>query len=152
MERKPFLVPFKAFHFDFMKLRKLDELVVLSMPGNYGERLAYERSGYSWTGIVGTELLGAGGVLPIWPGTACCWLVTTPLIEKYGKFLHRVVMEKLKEAIRDLNLHRIETTILTSHQVSQKWAARLGFEYEGLARKMDSNKNDYYRYAIISGD
>lgn len=152
MGTEPFLVPFKSFHVEYMELREYDKIVFFSLPNNYRELLAYERSGYSWTGVVDGQIIGSGGVCKLWEGTACCWLITTPLVEQYKKFLHRTVINVLRNAIKTLDLHRIETTILTGHIVSQRWARRLGFEEEGLMRKLDSKKNDYFRYAWVKED
>lgn len=134
-----------------MELREFDRRVFLSVPNSAKELIAYERGGYSWTATVGTQILGAGGVVQIWEGVACCWLLSTPLVEKYKLFLHRTVRNVIIKATENLNLHRIETAILTDHQVSQQWAERLGFINEGLMRKFDSKGNDYYRYALVKG-
>ena len=154
---EPFLIPFKSHHVEYLRMRPLDEKVFLSVPHSPREVMAYERGGYSWTGICSSTdtehcvptILGMGGVTPIWKGVACAWLLTGCSIEKYKKFLHRTVTNVLNEAIKNLGLHRIETTILVSHNVSQRWAERLGFANEGLLKKFDSNKNDYYRYALV---
>src|SRR3990167_8540466 len=147
--KSAFLVPFKAHHIEYLNMRPLDEKVFLSVPHNTATVKMYENSGYSWTGIVDDTVLGMGGVVPVWPGVACGWLLTGCGIEEYKVFLHKTVNGVINDAIRNLKLHRIETTILVNHSISQRWAERLGFHNEGLMRKFDSNKNDYYRYALV---
>lgn len=132
-----------------MDLREFDKRVFLSVPNSTKELIAHERSGYAWTGIVGNEIIASGGITPVWEGTACAWLLSTPLIDKYKFFLHRTVKYAILQTSKTKNLHRIETTILADHVVSQRWAERLGFVNEGLMRKFDSKKHDYYRYALI---
>ena len=157
MNEIPYLVPFKAHHVEHVDMRPLDAQVFLSVPHSPSAVRAYETGGYSWTAILDgrdTEprvptILGMGGIVPVWQGVACGWLLTACGIEHYAKFLHRTVTNVLNLAINDLRLHRIETTILASHSISQRWAERLGFKNEGLMRKFDMNGNDYYRYALI---
>lgn len=149
LNNKPFLIPFKMNQVQYMDLREFDKRVFLSVPNSAKELMAYERSGYGWTGIVGNEIIAAGGIAPIWEGVGCAWLLSTPLVDKYKLFLHRTVKNAIMQTSKAKNLHRIETAILTDHIVSQRWAERLGFTNEGLMRKFDSRKNDYYRYALI---
>lgn len=149
METKPFLVPFHVHHVQYMVLREFDKRVFLSMPNSAKELIAHERSGYAWTGIVGTEIIMAGGITTVWDGVACAWLLSTPLVDKYKFFLHKVVVNAIMLAVKAKKLHRVETTILADHTVSQRWAERLGFANEGLMRRFDSRGNDYYRYALI---
>ena len=132
-----------------MDLREFDKRVFLSVPNSTKELIAYERSGYAWTGIVGTEIIAAGGICPIWEGVACAWLLSTPLVDKYKLFLHKTVKNAIIQTSKAKNLHRIETAILTDHVVSQKWAERLGFVNEGKMTAYDSRKNDYFRYALL---
>ena len=149
MLNKPFLVPFHVHQVKYMDLREFDKRVFLSVPNSTKELIAYERSGYAWTGIVGTEIIAAGGIAPIWEGVACAWLLSTPLVDKYKLFLHKTVKNAIKLVTEAKALHRIETAILTDHLVSQKWAECLGFKNEGIMRKFDAKKNDYFRYALI---
>lgn len=146
---KPFLIPFHTYQVQYMDLREFDRRVFLSVPSSTRELIAYERGGYSWTGVVGTDIIAAGGISPIWEGVACAWLLSTPLVDKYQLFLHKTVKNAIKLVTEAKNLHRIETTILTDHVVSQRWAERLGFVREGIMRKFDSRKNNYFRYALI---
>ncbi len=149
MLNKPFLVPFHVHQVQYMDLREFDKRVFLSVPNSTKELIAYERSGYAWTGIVGTEIIAAGGIAPIWEGVACAWLLSTPLVDKYKLFLHKTVKNAIRFVSEAKRLHRIETVILADHLISQRWAERLGFEYEGTMMKFDARKNNYYRYALI---
>lgn len=149
LNNKPFLIPFKMHQVEYMDLREFDKRVFLSVPNSAKELIAYERSGYAWTGIVGSEIIAAGGIAPIWDGVACAWLLSTPLVDKYKLFLHKTVKNAIIETAKAKNLHRIETAILVEHTVSQRWAERLGFVNEGMMHKFDSKKNDYFRYALI---
>lgn len=149
LNNKPFLVPFRIHQVQYMDLREFDKRVFLGMPNSTKELIAHERGGYAWTGIIGNEIIAAGGITLVWDGVACAWLLSTPLVDKYKFFLHKTVKNAIMQTSKTKNLHRIETTILAGHVVSQMWAERLGFVNEGLMRKFDSRKQDYFRYALI---
>ena len=129
----------------------------------------YEKSGRCWTAILpeaeyrrpageyrrpaGTSLppaiLGMGGVISIWKGVAIAWLLTACEIERYKLFFHKTIVTMLDTAIRELSLHRVDVSVLAEHKTSIRWLERLGFQNEGLMKCFDSQKNDYYRYALV---
>lgn len=163
---EPFLIPFRAFHINFVDLRPQDSKVFFSVPMVDSTRALemYEKSGRCWTAIVegGTPstqhppekrgvpiILGMGGIIPVWRGVAIGWLLTACEIERFKLFFHKTIVKMLDRAIRELSLHRIDVSVLAEHKTSIKWLERLGFKNEGLMRKFDSMGNDYYRYALV---
>lgn len=158
----PFLIPFRAFHVNFVNLRPLDHKVFFSVPNidSVRELETYEKSNRCWTAIAETNpdrvnissppvVLGMGGIIPVWKGVAIAWLLTACEIERYKVFFHKAIVTMLDKAIRELSLHRVDVSVLAEHEVSIKWLERLGFKNEGLMRKFDSQGNDYYRYALV---
>lgn len=75
--------------------------------------------------------------------------MTSELLLKYKAWSHRVIRDVLDITENTHKLHRIESLILKGHEVSMKWAEKLKFKKEGLLRKYDSQKNDYWLYARI---
>lgn len=150
-------------HVNFVDLRPLDEKVFFSghITDNRRELELYERSNRCWTAIADCGqgnpdsefripmILGMGGVISVWKGVAIAWLLTACEIERYKLFFHKTIVRMLDSAIRELSLHRIDVTVLAEHKTSINWLERLGFQNEGIMRKFDSGKNDYYRYALI---
>ena len=74
---------------------------------------------------------------------------TSPLVEKNKVFFHKGCKLVIDLGIKEFSLHRLETTIIEGHDISQNWAERIGFEQECLMRKFDADGNNYYLYARI---
>ena len=107
-------------------------------------------NGIAYTGIDDNgNIIGIGGVTLLWEKVGSGWVLTSDLLPKYKIWTHRAIRDILEVAIETYGLHRVESIILRDHEVSQKWAERLGFGREGLLRKYDTAGNDYYLYARI---
>jgi len=106
--------------------------------------------GIAYTGINESgKIIGIGGVMLMWEGVGAGWVITSPLFPRYKVWVHRVIRDIVCEAIKEFKLHRVESLILESHEVSCRWAERLGFKKEGLLNSYDRDRNNYYMYARI---
>ena len=115
------------------------------------ERIAAQaENSVAYTGIDDDgSVIVIGGVAFLWDGVGSGWVLTSELLLKHKIWCHRAIRDVLDNVEKDYNLHRIESIILKEHEVSMKWAERLGFKQEGLLRKYDSLKQDHWLYARV---
>ena len=145
---RPFLTPFRAAHADYIDMQDVDAQVVFATRDFRRNMKAFEKGGFSWTGIVGTRIIGCGGIVDLWPGVAYGWLICSGLAKTYKMFLYKTVKNAILAA-DSRGIHRIEAAIYCKNDTAISFAIHLGFESEGLMRKYDSNGKDFLRYARI---
>lgn len=143
-------MPFESSHLLEIKLRKLDKQVIMGVPDAI-ERISLQaENGIAYSGIDDEgNVVVIGGVALLWEGVGSGWVITSELFVNHKIWCHRAIRNVLIKAESQYNLHRIESLILKDHKISMKWAERLGFSKEGLLRKYDSSKNDYYLFARV---
>ena len=78
--------------------------------------------------------IAAAGVILGQPGLGSAWAMIPPAIRKRPFTLHRATLRALSMIIADHNLRRVDYIIDPQDEIAAKWAARLGFEYEGTLR------------------
>lgn len=141
------------FHVEHLKqinLREFDEQVIMGVPDALDRIALQAENGVAYTGIDDEgEIILIGGVAFLWKGVGSGWVLTSELLLKYKAWFHRTIRDVLDATEKMYDLHRIESIILKDHEVSMRWAERLGFEQEGLLRKYNSQKQDHWLYARI---
>lgn len=146
------LAKFESFHAQVMAqvygIREFDGKI-LEQPGMMERLEVYSSAGPCYTLIVDEQMVASAGMVIHWPGMAELWAITTPLVEDYPLTFHRVVRDGLDKQITEHGLHRVECTVLTNHKVSVKWLTKMGFDIEGIRRKYDPYKNDYFLMAKV---
>jgi len=147
---KPILREFKVE--DYLKIhrRRFDLLTFLNFPNPeiVAKNLA---QGPAFTGLIDGEILACGGILPLWKGVGEAWVVTSLLVNQYPLSFAKTIWRKLKEIIIEHQFERVQTVIDADYVISQRWAERMGFEYEGLMRKYIGGRK-FYRYAWVRED
>jgi hypothetical protein len=126
------VVPFAVEHLEQLTPREFEgrELAWLG-PTAARERAAlYRDLGPAFSGFMGDELMGCGGVVPLDQEVAEIWMVTTDLVARYPLAFHRAVRRGLAAAAASLKLRRLQTAIHAEHRVSRKWIQCLGFREE----------------------
>lgn len=104
--------------------------------------------GLVFTGMKDGFVVGIAGIKPLTPGRGHAWALLSDEVKQHPHFLHRVVKRMLPKLIQAGNFHRVELMVLDGFKPGCAWAARLGFEFEGIMRKFDPNKNDFHLYAM----
>ena len=134
---------------DYMRIsrRRFDMITFLNFP-NPREVANNLAKSVAFTGLIDEEIVVCGGVLPYWKGVGEAWVVSSTLVERYPIFFAKTVWRRLELIIEIMDLERVQTTIDAEHEVSMRWAERMGFVREGLMRKYIAGR-DFYRYALI---
>jgi len=68
-----------------------------------------------------------------------------------GAEFHYFAKRTLREMAKDMNLHRIQATVVQGNKKSARWLRTLGFKQEGRLRSFDKEKNDHELYSVIRG-
>jgi len=144
-----FLTPFRKEHIEFIEMREFDKIAFSSLSDPLALAAAYEQAGYSWTGIVDDKIVFCGGVYPTWEHCGIAWMLSSMITEQHKIFLHRSIKNIIKNSMEALKLHRLEISVAEGHIKGYRWAEVLGFTYEGMMLKYDSQGNNYRRYALI---
>jgi hypothetical protein len=133
---------------DYMTIqrRHFDSLTFLNFPNPNAIALNLFR-GPAFT-LTNGQIIGCGGILPLWKGVGEGWVITSDLVEKYPILFAKTVWRKMKELMVRMGLERVQTLVDAEHTVSQKWVERMGFENEGLMHKYLGGR-DFIRYAIV---
>jgi hypothetical protein len=143
------LADFEWEHLDKIKLREFDEIGLAVVPNSKEQLQFYMDTGICYTGMVGDKVVMIGGVSVTWPGVGFVWLLTSDLVKEHKAFFHRTCLNIIEKGIVKYKLHRVDTAIMKDHEVSLKWANRLGFQQEGIMKKYDSEGNDYCLFARV---
>ncbi len=100
----------------------------------------------------GGRVLGAGGVVPIWPGRAEGWLLVTRLARPRDIVAGvRVAAAWLDEKQCDPAFARLEFFLLTQAPWRQSFAAALDLELVSTLRRWGPDGHDYCHYERLRG-
>jgi len=131
-----------------IELRPFDTQMLMGVSDAEERIIKQTESGISYTGIdEDGEIIIIGGVVILDEGLGSGWVITSERVLKHKIWFHRTIIDVLNAAVDIYNLHRIESLILKEHNVSMKWAKRLGFKQERLLEKHDSQGQDQWLYA-----
>ena len=99
------------------------------------------------------EPLAAIGLTPVWDGVAEAWMMVAPVrFEKHWLPVVRYTLRKLHEYRVELELHRVQATVLTNFAAARcfiEWKP-LGFKFEGEMRGYFPSGADALRYAWVA--
>jgi RimJ/RimL family protein N-acetyltransferase len=96
------------------------------------------------------KVVGAGGLLIMWPGVGEGWMLANKdAALRHKKYAYEVVIEHILKLACELNLRRIQAHVDVNVPAAVKFAEQLGFQREGLMRKYGEDGSDHYLYAIV---
>ena len=133
---------------DYMTIqrRHFDSLTFLNFPDPRAIAMNLAR-GPAYT-LTNGEIIGCGGILPLWKGVGEAWVISSPQVEKHPIAFARTIWRKLFELIDSMGLERVQSLVDAEHKVSMVWVERMGFKQEGLMRKYMDGR-DFIRYAWV---
>lgn len=90
------------------------------------------------------------GVRLAWNGYAMAWLFASPKVPEYAKRVYKTAKIALRSAETFYHLHRIDTTVREDFEVGHEFIKRLGFEDEGLRKRLGPDGADYRQYVRLT--
>jgi hypothetical protein len=144
------LVPFHWGHVRLMNLRRFERNHFRTLP-DYPERLkAYGQHPHSYSALYRGQVACCFGAVPIWPGVAEAWLLTSDIVETSPVTLTRSAMSYFDTVVDQMRLFRLQISVDTRNSLAIRWAEVLHFVREGTLRSFGPDGADHYIYARIT--
>lgn len=110
---------------------------------------AMSKLGPCWTFMTDDDrVIGCIGMIMLWQGVGQAWAVFSPLIEEHGIAVSRAAKRMISHGFDEYGLDRLQAIVLPEEGRNIKWARFLGFEEEGIARKLVYGK-DFLVMSIV---
>jgi len=145
------VIPYEDFHALEIKVRDMDEAKRKSQEWR---KWAMDNAlqGPSYTIRDGNHILSCCGVRVLWPGVGEAWLIFSPEIEKHTLEATKIIRTYLAKIIADCELRRVQAFATVNSPKAARYLEVLGFQREGVLRKLGRDGSDHYCYAIVAGD
>lgn len=145
------IVPFMPDHMDLFCQRKEDIPKYGRITSDYVRQMAED--GVCYTALKDGRILVVGGVLQTSIKTGYCWTLFSEYSQGFGLPLLRLAKKNLENMMRDMGLHRVETSNLASAEEHHRWCKILGFKEEGRMPYYDDKGREYIRFGkyLIGG-
>lgn len=127
---------------DFVKANPLDENVIKDF-------LDVKLSGWVRTALVDGEIVGIGGVVQYWPHVAEGWYCLSKEGGRHKTGMVLCIKKIIEQAFKELDLHRLQSTIRVDFERAIKLAEFVGFKCEGKMAKYTQDGIDCWVYAIV---
>ena len=106
----------------------------------------------TFTAIFESEIVGIGGVYPIWDGVAWAWVTLTKDCKKRG--LHGIIAlsairDKMEELIEENNIKRVQCTVNPDFPAAIKMVEHFGFKLECCMEAYYPNGENALLYSRI---
>lgn len=137
--------PFRPDHLLALRLQATQATAQALMTLDHGRQIA-ECAGLARTAMLDGEPIAAAGIIELWPGRAYAWAYIGEKAARHWKTVHRAVAEALDGA----RWRRIEMAVDVRDPGAKRWAAHLGFSFEGVARKWTTDGRDVEQWARVT--
>lgn len=137
------IVPFEAWHLDWINLQASQQMLSPSLTHHYGRSL--QCAGPAYTALHGCEVLACAGIVEFWAGRAQVWSLLSDSMPQYRKSIHRAV----KGFLLGYRVRRLECVVDPRAEASMRWARHLGFRYEGTMHAYTPGGEDQLMYVRI---
>lgn len=141
--------PCKTEHFYALNPREYDKKALFSMPNVDQLIHHYCSMSYAFTGFNGDDIIGMGGVFPLWPGVGEAWMFLGDDLKANKLFVFKQVKKYIELAFENLKIHRIQMVCSDEFNEAKNFAEHLGFALEGKMEQYTLEKKDYLLYARL---
>lgn len=87
----------------------------------------YSTLGYSFIGYIDDEVIGVGGVFPLWKDWGSCWLFLNKEARDYKYCVFKGIVEKLNELVKAYNIKYLTIQCLDESMEAHRLLSHLGF-------------------------
>ena len=137
--------PFRPEHLLSLRLQATQATAQALMTLDHGNQIA-ACAGIARTAVLDGEPIAAAGVIELWPGRAYAWAYIGEHAAGHWKAVHRAVVAALVKS----KWRRIEMAVDVRDPGAKRWAAHLGFSFEGVARKWTTDGRDVEQWARVT--
>lgn len=144
------VIPYEPFHAVQIKIRDFDDA---KREHRDWQKWAVDSSlqGPAWTMMEGEQIVACCGVRILWEGVGEAWLIFSPAVEGHTIEATKIIKKYLRRVIDDTKLNRVQAFCATANPKAARYLEVLGFEREGVMRKLGRDGADQYIYAIVEG-
>lgn len=146
------IVRFKAEHaISLLQGGVVESDMKVSEPNEVVKRIAqcYEAEGCSVTILLGGKPLCSALISILWNGVAQLAALISVETKNHKIEACRAMRKVIDILFRDLELHRIQTTVRVDFPIGQRFAEWAGFTKEGIAVQHSHDKIDAYYYGFV---
>ncbi len=145
MSKQLKVVPFDKDHLSILQLRdfELNKLEYIQ------KHVAIYEQGIGYSLFDDDKLICCAGVLFLCDGVGEVWIMCDICVKHYIRELYSYVKLYLGRMIERYKLHRVQAHVLADYEAGQRFLSRMAFEKEGLLKKYDQHKEDYFLYARV---
>lgn len=143
------LVPFEPFHMDFVDYREHDRQVLQMFDEPTARALAYANNGLAFTGFDDGKPVGYGGIIKMWPGVGEIWIMSSDFFDCKPVATARLLHNCFNALTKGLKLHRVQASVLSTHDTGKRLAEWVGMEQESTLKQFGPDKEDYIRYVKL---
>lgn len=136
---------FRPEHLLTLRLQATQATAQALMTLDHGRQIA-ACPGLAQSAMLGDEPIASAGIIQLWPGRAYAWAYIGEKAARHWKTVHRAVVEALDGA----RWRRIEMAVDVRDPGAKRWAAHLGFDFEGVARKWTTDGRDVEIWARVT--
>lgn len=137
--------PFRPEHLLALRLQATQATAQALMTLDHGRQIA-ACTGLAQSAMLGDEPIASAGVIELWPGRAYAWAYIGEQAARHWKAVHRAVNAALDGA----RWRRIEMAVDVRDPGAKRWAAHLGFDFEGVAKKWTTDGRDVEIWARVT--
>ena len=105
--------------------------------------------GWCKTAFVDGKIVGIGGVVVIWPHVGVGWYCLSKEANNHKAAMVVCIKKIIMQATKELDLHRLESTIRVDFIRAIKLAEFVGFKCEGRMEQYTQEGIDCFLYAIV---
>lgn len=143
------IIPFKVEHLENINFRKIDA-DIFQMYGNEPELFKECEKGSAITYVRDNEIIGCGGVFPLWKNVGQCWMIACCDYKKYWLNAGRYMLWTINAAFKTFDLNRIQGTARANHKEAIKFLKWANFKEEGTLKSYGANGEDHIMFARLN--
>lgn len=110
-------------------------------------RLDTAITGLSFTLLVNSNIVLAGGIIPLWHGVAEGWVMCSQKVFDHKIRAASSVKKRLDYLCINNNIRRLQTAVKEEFYTGVRFAEWLGLKKEGLMKYYGLDKTNYWRMA-----
>ncbi len=144
------LIPYEIIHaYEIIERNVREQDLWLSGQDWETAAKGWKDGGPAFTLVIDGELVGCGGVvlMPWQCGEA--WTLFSTLFFKHYRTAYKVIKENLERVIKERKLKRVQSLVNPEHEGACRFIEHLGFQCEGLLRKVGPNGEDLLIFSRV---
>tara|TARA_X000001388_G_scaffold62654_3_gene48444 strand:+ start:478 stop:939 length:462 start_codon:yes stop_codon:yes gene_type:complete len=143
------IIPYEKSHGDEIVTFGMNDKLMEIDASFTDNRLDTAIPGLSYTLLVDNNIILAGGIIPLWPGVAEGWVMSSKRVFDFKIKAAISVKKRLDSLCENNKIKRLQTSVKEKFLTGVRFAEFLGLKKEGLMLHYGLDGTNYYRMAKI---